>query len=193
MGYKIAGEYMFNCPCTLICPCSVDGPPNTKDGKCYGAGLFHVTNGTSNGTDLSGTDVAMIFTIPGNTTGGNWKIGLVFDKGTSDDKMQALEDIFQGRAGGPFAEFVPLISEFIPSSRAALAYKSGKESSFSIGDADFGYSPILGADGNPTTVSNAMFGFAPVYEVGKGSGSLDMSGIKFDATYGERAQFEYAS
>jgi len=193
MGYKIEGEYMFNCACDLICPCSIDGPPNTKDGLCYGAGVFHITKGKSDGTDLAGTDVAMIFHIPGTTTGGNWKIGLVFDPSVADDKMQAIEDIFHGKKGGPFQEFVPLIAEFIPSARGKIAYTSGKQSSFSIGETSFGYESVLGGDGNPVTISNAMFGFAPVYELGKGSGKFDMSGIKFDAVYGERAKFEYAS
>jgi len=194
VGYKISGEYMFNCACALICPCAMDGPPTTKDGKCNGAGVFHITDGNLNGTDLSGIDVGMVFHLPGNSSAGNWKIGLVFDTGAPDEKVSALEDIFQGRAGGVFAEFIPLIAEFIPSSRAAVAYKSGKETSVTIGKKTLGYSPILGADGNSTVVRNAMFGFAPEFELGKGAGSgFDMSGIAFDSIYGERAKFEYSS
>jgi len=193
MGYKIEGEYMFNCACALICPCAMDGPPTSKDGHCNGAGVFHITKGNLDGTDLSGIDVAMLFYLPVTSSAGNWKIGLVFDPSVPEDKAKAVEDIFHGRAGGVFAEFIPLIGEFIPSGRAAVAYKSGKDASATIGDATLGYDPILGADGNPTVVRNAMFGFAPEFQLGRGSGTFDMSGISFDSGYAERAQFEYAS
>lgn len=186
MGYKIAGEYVTTCSCALICPCSVDGPPTTKDGKCNGSVVFHITEGSSNGTDLAGVDVAMIYFIPGNASGGNWRMGLVFDPGTADDKVKALEDIFHGKSGGPFADFLPLIAEFIPTERGAVTYTSGTEPSATIGKAELGYSPILGGDGNPTVVRNAMFGFAPEYELGRASGSFNMSGIARRSTASSR-------
>ena len=62
MGYTIAGEYVFNCACQLICPCAMDGPPLTKDGTCSGAGVFHIAKGNLDDIDLSGVNVGMIFT-----------------------------------------------------------------------------------------------------------------------------------
>ncbi|GAC1377444.1 MAG: hypothetical protein NVSMB43_18670 [Pseudarthrobacter sp.] len=42
------------CSCALICPCPVDSPPTGSDGECRGLAVFHIANGTSDDTDLSG-------------------------------------------------------------------------------------------------------------------------------------------
>jgi hypothetical protein len=193
MAYKIKGEYVTTCTCQLICPCGVDGPPTGKDGKCRGVFVLHITEGNANGTDLAGVDVAMVFILPGNVTSGNWTAGLVFDPKTPDDKVAAVEKILKGEDGGPFGEFAPLIGEFKASERAPVTYTPGKEASATIGKSSVGFSPHVGADGNPTLVRNAMFGFAPEYEIGKGSGKVEAAGISFESVYGEHAQFEYAS
>lgn len=193
MAYSIKGEYVTTCTCQLICPCGVDGPPTGKDGKCRGVFVLHITDGNANGTDVSGIDVAMVYILPGNVTSGNWIAGLVFDPGTPEDKVAALEKILKGEDGGPFGDFAPLIAEFRASERAALTYKPGKEPSATIGKRTVGFSPLLGGDGKPTVVRNAMFGFAPEYEIGKGSGTVEAAGISFESVYGEHAQFEYAS
>lgn len=38
-----------------------------------------------------------------------------------------------------------------------------------------------------------MFGFAPTYKIGKGSGHSDAFGLSFDARYGESADFEFST
>ncbi len=48
-------------------------------------------------------------------------------------------------------------------------------------------------EGKPTTMSNAGFGFAPVFRLGQSSGSSGILGESFEANYGEAAEFEYTS
>jgi hypothetical protein len=43
-----------------------------------------------------------------------------------------------------------------------------------------------------TTVSNAMFGFGPVFTIGQSSGTSRVFGETFEANYGEAADFEYS-
>jgi hypothetical protein len=74
-----------------------------------------------------------------------------------------------------------------------VTYKAGKQPTGSIGSSSLSFEPLAGPDGNPTVIRNAMFGFAPEYEIGKGGGKTDLGGIKFDSIYGEHAQFEFAS
>jgi hypothetical protein len=171
----------------------VDGPPTADDGQCRGVFALHITDGNSNGTDLSGVDVALMYILPSNLTSGNWTAGLVFDPGTSEDKVAALEAILKGEVGGPFGDLAPLFGEFRASERAPVTYRPGKEPSVTIGTTSVGFAPLTDADGNPTVIRNAMFGFAPEFEIGKGSGSLNAVGISFESVYGEHAQFEYAS
>jgi hypothetical protein len=193
MPYKIAGEYIVICDCNLICPCGVDGPPTSKSGQCHGAQILHVSEGSKDGVDLSGVDIGWAYTLPGNVTGGNWTTLLILDPSVSDEQVKAVEDIVQGKDGGPFAEFAPLIGTWKPTERAKVTFTGGTSAKGTIGDGTLEFAALAGPDGNPTTVKNAMLGFAPEYEVGYGKGSVSTGGISVDPVYGEHANFEFAS
>jgi hypothetical protein len=131
--------------------------------------VFHVESGNSNGTDLSGVDFAISFHVPSNLTAGNWTVGLIVDEGASEEQGQAIEGIVSGQAGGPFAEFAPLIGEVQPPRRAGVTFSGGDAPSASVqGGTEIRFEPFRGPDGQPTTLSNAMVTFGPTYAVGKG-------------------------
>jgi hypothetical protein len=156
-----------------------------------GALAFQIEDGNLDDTDLSGASVALYNLFPSNLTSGNWKIGLVVDEAASDEQAQALERIFSGQEGGPFGEFVPLIGEFLGLERAPIRVNDGR---LTVGDrTDVTFEAFIGPDGSPTTVKGAMFGFAPEYQVGKGSGSSNSFGLSFTARYGESAKYEFSS
>ena len=193
MAYSIKGEYVVNCDCNLICPCAVDGPPTSKSGQCNGAQVLHISEGNRDGVDVSGVDVGWVYTLPGNVTAGNWTTMLIFDPSVSDDQVKALEAVFQGKDGGPFGDFAPLISKWLPTERAKVTFTGGKEAKGTIGKSSLGFTPLTGVDGNPTTLRNGMVAFAPEIELGKGSGKTDLGGVTFESIYGEHANFEFAS
>ena len=194
MAYHIAGTYVLHCSCQTLCPCAVDGAPTSPDGQCDAASVFHVASGNSDGTDLSGVDFALYFHLPSNLTAGNWTVGIVVDEGASDEQSQAIERIVSGQEGGPFAEFAPLIGEVQPLRRGRVTFSDGDAPSASIeGEAEIHFDPLRGADGAPTTVSNAMVAFAPTYTPGKGSGRGQSIRGSYEPVYGESAAFEYAS
>jgi hypothetical protein len=158
-----------------------------------GSLVFAIKEGDLDGTDLSGTTAALYNHFPSNLTAGNWTVGLVIDAAT-DDQARALEAIFKGEAGGPFGEFAGLISTVAGVERGKITVTGGDKPSASIeGKTEFTFEPFTGADGSSTTVSNAMFGFAPTYKIGKGSGRSDAFGLSFDARYGESADFEFST
>ncbi|MGB2953658.1 MAG: DUF1326 domain-containing protein [Gaiellaceae bacterium] len=191
MSYRIAGTYVAVCNCAPLCPCPVDGKPTAPGGECIGALGFQIDEGSLDGTDLSGASVALYNLFPSNLTAGNWKIGIVVDDRASDEQAQALERIFSGQEGGPFGEFVPLIGEFLGMDRASVRISDG--SLTVAGRTDATFEAFTGPDGSPTTVKGAMFGFAPEYMVGKGSGSSNSFGLSFTAQYGESAKYEFSS
>jgi hypothetical protein len=194
MAWRIAGSYMATCSCNLICPCPVDGPPVSDDGQCRGFLVFSINEGSLEGTDVSGVNVALYNLFPSNLTAGNWKVGLVIDEGASDEQASALERIFKGEVGGPFGEMSNLFGEFLGTERDSVTYSDGDTPSASIGgSSEATFEPRLGPDGSPTTVKGAMFGFAPEYKVGKGSGRSDRFGLSFDPNYAEAADFEFSS
>jgi hypothetical protein len=87
-----------------------------------------------------------------------------------------------------------LISTVAGVERGKTTVTGGDKPSASIeGKTEFSFEAFTGADGSLTTVSNAMFGFAPTYKIGKGSGHSEAFGLTFDARYGESAEFEFST
>lgn len=193
MGYKITGQYVGSCECRQICGCAMDQPPTGKNGTCTGGLVFNIKDGAVDDIDLSGVKVAMMYHAPGNITEGNLKFGLVVDEAASDAQVNALEQIFSGKIGGQFGEFVPLIGEFAPTERAKITYTDGKAPKATIGSGSIEFEPFRDGEGAPTTVSNAMMGFAPTFTIGQGTGTVEGCGLSYDGNYGEAADFEFAS
>jgi hypothetical protein len=168
----------------------VDGTPTGPGDECHGAAAFRIDSGNSDGVDLSGVKFGLVNYFPSNITSGNWKMGLVIDAG-SDEQAQAVERIISGQAGGPFAEFAPLIGEFTGAQRGSIDISDKGASIEGVGE--YTYDQIQGADGAPTVSRNAMFGFAPEFRLGRTSGSYETFGSGRQASYGESAEFEYSS
>jgi hypothetical protein len=191
MAYRIAGTYVAACNCSLLCPCPVDGPPTGPNGECRGTLIFDVKKGDLDGTDLGGVPFALYNHFPSNLTSGNWGVGIVVDESASDEQAQAIERIVSGEEGGPFGDFKPLIGNYAGMSRGRVALDGNSGSVAGIGELSF--EPLPGPDGSPTTVKNAMFGFAPEFKVGKSSGKATVLGESVDFVYGESADFEFSS
>jgi hypothetical protein len=155
--------------------------------------VFGIKDGTLGDTDLSGVNVVMGYMAPSNISSGNLKLGIVVDEDASDQQVDALERIFKGDEGGVFEDFVSLVGEWLGAERAPVSFSDGDEPSAKIGDTDVTFEAHRGQDGNPTTVSNSAFGFAPVFTLGTSSGSSGVLGESFEANYGEAAEFEYTS
>ena len=192
MAYRLAGTYVAHCDCKQLCACAVDGPPTGRDGQCRGLLVHEIRDGNLDGTDLSGVLVAMAYMAPSNISAGNLKVGIVVDSQASDEQAEALGRIFKGDAGGMFGEFAPLFGEWLGVDRADISFSDGEEPSARVGDVDVNFTAFRGGDGGVTTVSNAMFGFAPVFTVGQSSGTSGHFGESFEASYGEAAEFEYS-
>ena len=191
MAYRLSGTYVAHCDCRQVCACAVDGPPTGKDGQCRGLLVHQVDEGDLDGTDLSGVRVAMAYFAPSNISSGGLRLGLVVDDAASDEQVDALERIFKGDAGGMFANFVPLVGEWLGVRRAAIGFNDGEEPSATVGDIDVNFTAFRGQDGKPTTMSNAAFGFAPTFTLGQSSGTSSMFDEPFEASYAEAAKFEY--
>ena len=190
MAYRIAGNYVAACNCALVCACPMDGPPTGEGGECRGLLVFSIGEGNLDGTDLSGVNFALWNYFPSNLSAGNWTVGIVVDEGASDEQAEAVERVVSGQEGGPFADFGPLIGEYRGMERGSVRISDGSISVAGRGEARF--EALTGPDGSPTTVSKAMFGFAPEYTIGKASGRV-RADREVEAAYGESAEFEFAS
>lgn len=195
MAWRISGTYVASCNCNLLCPCPTDGPPTSEDGQCRGVAVFHIADGNLDDTDLSGVDVGLVNHFPSNLTSGGWKLGIVVDDSASGEQAGALERIFKGEEGGPFADFAALTDEWLGTERGSVVFTNGKRPSGSIGESKWTFEPLPGPEGSgtQTTVRNAAFGFAEEFRVGRAPGPMSALGLEFDAIYGETADYEFAS
>lgn len=196
MAWRVKGNYIGTCSCSLICPCAVDGPPTGPDGKCHGMAVWHVAEGEKDGTDLSGTSWALLYYLPSNFGAGNVKMGVVIDSAASDEQADALGAILSGEAGGPFADMASLIGEVQGPERARITFTDGATPKATVeGKGELNIEPLVGPDGSSTTtIRNAMFGFAPEYTIGKGSGQATaFGGESYEPVYAETAAYEYSS
>jgi hypothetical protein len=153
-----------------------------------------VRQGNLEDMDLSGVTFALSYFLPSNPSSGNWKIAGTIDEGASEEQAQAIDRIVSGQAGGPFADFAPLIGEYGGMQPGKVSLSDGEAPSGSVtGVGDFSAEFFKDAEGTTTTLNNSMFGFAPTIRLGKGAGRFTVFGSTYDASYGEGAEFEYSS
>ncbi|MEC4016533.1 DUF1326 domain-containing protein [Streptomyces sp. H27-D2] len=196
MTWSISGNYLAGCSCVMVCGCAVDAKPRDAQGgeQCLGMVGFHVAEGRLDEVDLSGVDFALYNHFPSNLTSGDWKVGIVVDEGAKDEQAAAVERIVSGREGGTFGEIAQFFGEYLGMERASVSLTNGDKPRLAVGGkSDLEFEPLTGADGNPTTVKNAMFGFAPEFVLSRASGRSDAFGLSFDAVYGEKADFAFSS
>jgi hypothetical protein len=193
MAWRLAGKYFGYCDCKQVCPCAFDGPPTGADGQCHGGLVYSVREGNLDDVDLSGMTYALAYHAPSNISAGNLTLGLVVDEGASDEQAGAIERIWRGQEGGPMADITALVGEFRGVERGSVTVSDGDSPKVAVDGSEIGIEPFRGGDGNETTVSNSMFGFAPTFTLAQASGQGNLFGESFDANYGEIAEFEDSS
>jgi hypothetical protein len=195
MAWRISGTYLASCTCHLLCPCPVDGPPTSDDGQCHGIGVFQISHGNLEDTDLSGINLGLVNLFPSNLTSGNWKLGIVVDENASDEQATALERIVKGEEGGVFEQFAALTDDWLGMERGAVTFSDGDKPTASIGDSSSTFESLAGPEGSntQTTVKNAAFGFAEEFRVGHALGKVSVFGMDFETIYGETADYEFSS
>lgn len=196
MTWSISGNYLVGCSCAVVCGCAVDAMPHDPQGReeCLGCAAFHVSEGHLDEVDLSGVDFALYFQFPSHLTAGNWKVGFVIDDGAGDAQSPALERIVSGDEGGAFGELSQFFGENLGMERARISLTDGEKPRLSVdGKTQLEFEPLRGPDGGPTTVKNALFGFAPEFTIGTTTGSSQAFGLTFEPAYGEVSEYAFTS
>jgi hypothetical protein len=123
--WRVRGSYFEACNCDAICPCrSVGGRPGgpSSFGECFGALSWHVDEGQADGVDLAGNRVVLAIRYFDNVVPSTpWEVVLYVDDSADVLQLEALADIFLGRAGGSVAElYGPAIGEVLAVRRARI-------------------------------------------------------------------------
>jgi len=123
--WHVAGTYFEGCNCEAICPCrSVSGRPGgpSSHGICFGALSWHIEHGHCGRLDLADRSVVLSLRYADDAQPSTpWEVVLYVDDEADDAAMDALADIFLGRAGGTVAElYGPAIGQVHAVRRAGI-------------------------------------------------------------------------
>lgn len=117
MAWDLSGKLVESCTCNMLCPCwfGVKELMIMDKGYCASPLLFRINKGSSEGVDLQGRDVVLIVDFPGPTLlDGNSTSRVFIDDGGNEKQVNELENIFQGRKGGPMQLVSQLTSKWLP-------------------------------------------------------------------------------
>ncbi|SES69564.1 DUF1326 domain-containing protein [Oceanicella actignis] len=169
--WKIEGELILNCNCTVFCPCVVSlGKHPPTEGYCQAWMGVRIDKGHFNGVDLSGLNIGMLLDIPGLMARGNWKAAAYIDERASDEAFDALVRIFSGQARGTTGLFSVLVGEFLGAERQPVTYETeGKTRRLTVGRKVKGaVTPIEGAEpGEEVKVVNTGYWMGPDVTIAK--------------------------
>ncbi len=155
MAYRVEGDYLEACDCTVSCPCIFLGPA-TED-RCHVFLAWHLASGYMDGVDLSGLNVALAVDSPKRMTEGNWRVALYLDERADQAQSAALQAIFSGGAGGYLAALAPLIGEVTGIHSAPIEFwADARRRRLRVGDVlEVAVEQTTGLDGeNATEISN---------------------------------------
>lgn len=135
--WKIKGELILNCSCTVFCPCVISlGKHPPTEGYCQGWAGVRIDEGHFGHEDISGLNVGLFLDIPGNMGRGNWKAAAYIDERASEAAYDGLVKIFTGAVPGTTGLFRLLVSEFLGAERAPIEFTTeGKKRRLVVGKA----------------------------------------------------------
>ena len=123
-AWKIKGDLVMSCNCTVFCPCVLSlGQHEPTEGYCQTWAGIQIEEGQSGVTDLSGLKVGLIADIPGPLARGNWTAALYIDEDASVHAVKALTRIFTGRAGGSTGLLKILVGSFLGVRQEKIIYR----------------------------------------------------------------------
>jgi hypothetical protein len=161
MPYHLEGRLLEVCDCRVLCPCWIGEDPD--NGTCDTIVAYHFDKGTIHGVDVTGRTIAIVAHLPGNILAGNWRIAVYLDDKTSDKQMEALLDVYTGKAGGPIADIAKLVGEIVAVERVPIAFDVDKgRGTIKIGENQYAeLEPYEGATGAKTTLTDTIFSTVP--------------------------------
>jgi len=121
MAWTMKVNLLESCSCAALCPC-VLGPAKPDQEWCSGVFGMEVTEGDSDGVDLSGAKIVMHFELPGDFLGGIDKAKLYLDPSVSDAQRAEIDAIFHGEKGGLWGGMREAIKEWLPSAVAKIGF-----------------------------------------------------------------------
>lgn len=124
MAWSIAGHYVENCNCDVVCPCTWSGfNRKATHERCDVLAGFHIERGSIDGVDVSGLHFGLVIDAPQQMTDGNWRVGILIDDAASEEQAARLQGVASGELGGPMTAFAPFIGEALGVARVPVTWE----------------------------------------------------------------------
>jgi hypothetical protein len=146
----------------MLCPCwyGVKELMVIDQGWCASPWLIRISEGTSEGVDLSGCDVVLAMFFPGPTLlDGDGTGRLYLDHRNGNEQRRELEEIFMARKGGPMDVVGSLLSTWL-SPQVTRIDVSDSNGSIEASVGEFGRilsNRLVNEEGDKVTMRNAGF------------------------------------
>jgi hypothetical protein len=155
MSFVIEGDYFEACNCSITCRCFF----GTKgDGTaCDAFFAWHINRGRKDAVDLTGLNVALARHRPEDPDRDPWRVELYVDERARSEQLQALEQVYGGKAGGHFAMYAKRIGAITGVHKAPIVFeKEGKKRRLRVGQLlEVDAQELTGMDGKrPSVIDN---------------------------------------
>lgn len=164
-AWRIEGDYLENCNCTMLCPCvigprSPTGGPLAEptEGHCDVPMVFRISKGRYGDAVLDGLHAALAIHTPRAMGLGDWTLGVYIDRAGSEPQRHALEQIFGGHAGGPLGGLGAAATTRLPTQAVEIRFVGeGRRRRAEIpGVLDIEVEGIAGRDGSESWLDNML-------------------------------------
>jgi hypothetical protein len=166
--------------------------------RCKGYWAVRIDAGEFAGVSLGGTRAVIAFDCPQRMIDGGWLETIVIDESASADQRRALETIFTGGAGGPWAKLAAFVATRQPTEfRAIDIVDEGATKRASIVDRlKTVVAQIRGRDRSKPVLFENIFNqiHAPTQIIALGDAEYDDGVIRFanSQTHGLFSDFEWS-
>jgi hypothetical protein len=190
--WRIEGQYMETCNCTMLCPCITSNlAARPSEGDCKFAIALRVDKGEKDGVKLDGLAFIVLAHSPGPMAEGDMTVGLIVDERASETQTKAIADIATGIAGGPMAALGPLVGRVAGVEKRPIRFtQDGMKFRVTAGELiDQAIEGIPGParPGEPIYLDNTCHPVSSRLALAKATKShFDAFGIRWDDTSGTR-------
>lgn len=192
MPWSVSGKMVENCTCNMLCPCWFGVKELMKFDKdyCGGTMLFRIDKGNSDGTALNGLDVVLGIDFPGPTIlDGNATARVMVSDKADANQQKILEDIFQGKKGGPMGVVAQLASKWLPTQKTTIEVRDdGRNLTATVGRFGQLKSQELRNEAGRTMIMQGA-GFASAFQMENDSFALAPSGAEWSDPEMPHTQF----
>ncbi|MFN8059202.1 MAG: DUF1326 domain-containing protein [Vicinamibacterales bacterium] len=113
-GWWAKGLLFENCTCQLVCPGHMHFDQLCTYDRCRGYWAFSFESGQVGAVDLSGARAVIAFDSPRRMIDGGWTQVHIFDESATDAARTAMDAMFRGELGGPWAVLARFVATRLP-------------------------------------------------------------------------------